>query len=66
MKKIKIQDLPRDIKISKAEMKMVSGGLGINFMAQMNYPSSKLIMRPIKLGSPYNAPYFTLRKAELE
>jgi hypothetical protein len=66
MTKIKIQDLPRDKKITKAEMKMVKGGIGYNPMAMGTYPFAKLRLRPTKLGGAYNAPHFTLRKAELD
>ena len=64
MPRIKIKDLPRDKKISKEEMKRVMGGYSVNLVS----PRTNLFLslKPERSMGAYNAPYFSLRKAELD
>lgn len=66
MPRIKIKDLPRDVKISKEELKRVMGGYGFYPVSQKTYPVGKLTLKPEPLVGSYNAPYFVLRDAELD
>jgi len=61
MSRIKITDLPRDLKISKAEMKKVMGG-GVEpspFRSRLMNPGDDKVNNPI-LTNPFDKKMYTI------